>query len=220
MRSDGVAAALGYLRDGIVAGRFTPGEKLNQEDIAQALGMSRIPVREALGILAAEGAVEYVKNRGYTVPKISVELLDEIYRMRTLLESDLLRHIHQPSPEEIRDLNDINDRMREAADSGNLADFVPLNRRFHFAVFELGDAPLMTKMIDRLWTLSESYRALYLYDSRNAARSWHEHRELIEALESMDLERCVSISDAHRRSAQDHVRGFLLARQSPAHSIP
>jgi DNA-binding GntR family transcriptional regulator len=212
MRSDGVAAALAYLRGGIVSGEFTPGEKLNQSDIAEALGMSRNPVREALGILASEGAVDYEKNRGYTVPKMTAATMDEIYRMRALLEDDLIRGIKQPTQDDIKHLDAINDRMTEAATSGDLASFVVLNREFHFAVYNLGQAPLMTQMLDRLWAISASYRALYLYDSRNAERSSAEHREIIDALQSMDLERCVAISAAHRGAAHHHVRDFLQAR--------
>jgi DNA-binding GntR family transcriptional regulator len=212
VESDGVAAALAFLRAGILAGDFTPGEKLNQSDIADALGMSRNPVREALGILASEGAVDYEKNRGYTVPKMTAETMDEIYRMRALLEDDLIRGIQQPTEADIDNLHAINDRMNAAAKSGDLAAFVVLNRDFHFTVFALGQAPLMTQMLDRLWAISESYRALYLYDTRNAARSSEEHRQIIDALQARDLQRCVTISAAHRGSAHHHVREFLRAR--------
>ena len=213
MRSDGVAAALTFLRGGIISGELTPGEKLNQADIARALGMSRIPVREALGILASEGAVDYERNRGYTVPKMTTAMLDEIYRMRALLEDDLLLGIRKPTAAEVTHLHEINDQMSRAATGGDLSQFVPLNREFHFAVFELGQAPLMVQMIDRLWAMSESYRAIYLYDSRNAERSADEHRQLIEAIQAMDLPRCVQLSRSHRGVSQQHVREFLAARK-------
>lgn len=214
MRSDGVEAALDFLRRAVVTGQFVPGEKLNQADIAAKLGMSRIPVREALGILAAEGALTYEKNRGYTVPKMTAAILDQIYRMRTLLESDLLRHAHRPSTAERANLTSINKRMQRAARSDNLADFVRLNREFHFAVFELGDSPLIVQVVDRLWSQSEPYRAMYLYDSRNAEQSAGEHQQLIEALSRLDVERCIEISDEHRSNVLKHVRGVLAMQIS------
>jgi DNA-binding GntR family transcriptional regulator len=177
--------------------------------------MSRIPVREALGILAAEGAVGYERNRGYTVPKMTAATLQQIYRMRALLEDDLILGARKPTAAELDGLHAVNERMTEAALAGDLAAFVSHNREFHFAVFALGEAPLITQMIDRLWAMSEAYRALYLYDSRNAERSSDEHRQLIAAFEAMDLERCVEISEAHRAAAYNHVRDFLLARMPP-----
>lgn len=209
MRSDGVETALDFLRRAVVAGEFVPGEKLNQADIAAKLGMSRIPVREALGILAAEGSLTYEKNRGYTVPKMTVAILDQIYRMRTLLETELIRNAHSPSTAERANLTAINERMQAAAKSDNLADFVRLNREFHFAVFELGDAPLIVQVIDRLWSQSEPYRAMYLYDSRNAEHSAGEHQQLIEALVRRDVDRCIEISDEHRSHVLNHVRRVL-----------
>jgi DNA-binding GntR family transcriptional regulator len=216
VESDGVEAALEFLRRAVVVGQFTPGEKLNQANIALNLGMSRIPVREALGILAAEGSLNYERNRGYTVPKMNVATLDQIYRMRALLEADLLRHSRRPSAVERANLTAINKSMQTAAEDGNLADFVRLNREFHFAVFDLADSPLVVQVVERLWRQSESYRAMYLYDSRNAERSAGEHEQLIEALTRLDIERCIEVSDQHRLSVLNHVRGVLAMQASMA----
>ena len=85
----GVAYAAEAIRQLIAAGVAAPGQQLRQEQLATDLGISRAPIREALQALLAEGVVEHSPNVGYSVVRFSVEALEQIYRMRTLLESEL-----------------------------------------------------------------------------------------------------------------------------------
>ena len=80
--------AVGWLRDAIAAGELRPGERIGQEAVAAEIGVSLIPVREALRILESEGLVTYRPRRGYLVTELDLADFEEIYRLRALLETD------------------------------------------------------------------------------------------------------------------------------------
>lgn len=223
MTSESVTRALEYLRQAIVQGWLTPGEKVNQNSIAELTGVSRIPVREALGILAAEGSLTYLPNRGYAIPKLRVDELRQIYRIRTLVEDDLVSQIVDPDPRKLRDLTKLNEKMIVAARNGELPEFVWLNRQFHFNVLGLSGQDLMLAEISRLWAMSDAYRAIYLYEPRTAEAATHDHIDIIDALSTGQLERCAVLLHEHRTRAQDHVTRLLSARErghpdGPGHS--
>jgi DNA-binding GntR family transcriptional regulator len=86
-----VDTVAGALRDGLRAGRWKPGDALRQEELAAEFGVSRIPVREALGRLQAEGLLVVEPNRGAFVPVLDAGEVSEIFDLRVLLETDALR---------------------------------------------------------------------------------------------------------------------------------
>lgn len=83
-------AVLQELRSALAAGTLTPGQQLIQEDLAEELGVSRVPIRESLKILEGEGHVTYHPNRGYFVTELSATDLSELYRIREILEAEAL----------------------------------------------------------------------------------------------------------------------------------
>lgn len=214
--SRSVESALSHLRAAIVQGDLTPGESVNQADVAETLGMSRIPVREALGILAAEGSLRYTTNKGYTVPKLRLADLSQIYRMRALLEDDLILSIPDLPDQRIEWLSSLNAQMEVAAEADDLPEFVRLNRDFHFAIFGLAQWSLITQELDRLWSMSDGYRAIYLYEPHTSERATRQHREMIEALRRGDLADCVRLTRMHRSRAQEHVARLLRRREKDA----
>jgi DNA-binding GntR family transcriptional regulator len=214
MTADSVSRVLDYLRQAIVEGGLMPGEKVAQHEIAELNGMSRIPVREALSILAAEGSLTYTLNRGYTVPKLRLDELTQIYRMRALLEDSLILDIKKVSAQDVREFARLNKRMMVAAKRGDLSEFVNLNRSFHFKVLGLTGNHLIVAEINRLWAMSDAYRAIYLYEPHTAERSIRDHTEIISALEAGDAERCTALLHSHRVNAENHVSRMLKARES------
>lgn len=102
--------AAAELRRLIQIGLVAPGEHLRQEEIADHMRISWVPVREALLMLAADGVVVHRPNQGYFVPKISAAPIREIYQMRGLLESALLARLRWPSAEELAEINELDER--------------------------------------------------------------------------------------------------------------
>ncbi len=209
--TESVTRALDFMRNAILEGSLSPGEKIHQKDVAEVIGISRIPLREALCTLAAEGLLSYTPNRGYTVPKLGQEEAKQIYRMRQLLEDDLMAQIREPSVNDIARLHRLNDAMISSIND-DLSLFVSLNREFHFALFEMSGAELIVAELNRLWAMSDAYRAIYLYEPNNAERATLDHERIIAAVAARDTELTVRLLHEHRGQAESHVRRFLAIR--------
>lgn len=204
-----VATAIEAIRGLIRARELLPGEPVRQQDMAERLGVSRVPVREALGALETEGIVTHSRHQGYFVAKFSASELDQIYEMRRLLEQALLRAIDWPGHDRLAAIEAINEELSRAAEAGDVARVVALNRRFHDSIFELSPLRTIHREVQRLWEMSDSYRALYLYGSAARARVADEHRAMLDALRRRDLDRLLACVDSHRAAAQHEVAAML-----------
>jgi len=203
-----VAAVIAGIREMVRSRELMPGEPVRQQDMAARLGVSRVPVREALHALETEGLLLHRPNQGYFVAKFSADQLNQIYLMRRLLETALVEHVSWPDEAELAAITGINDELARAAEEGQIGLVVQLNRQFHEAIFGLSPLETVHQEISRLWDLSESYRAFYLAGpSRH--RTAAEHEELIEALRKQDLARLLDVMDRHRLEAQDEVGAML-----------
>ena len=151
--------AAASLRGAILEGRLKPGQRVNQEEWAGRTGVSLIPVREALRALAGEGLVEYRARRGYAVTELDLDDLEEVYRLRRMLESDALRRGVPARPRRMSWRSSARpDACRRATGvAGRLA----ANRRFHDRLHGLAGSRVLTRLIDLLWDSTEAYRALY-----------------------------------------------------------
>jgi DNA-binding GntR family transcriptional regulator len=204
-----VATAVAAIRNMIRDRELLPGEPIRQQDMARRLGMSRVPVREALHALQTEGIVSHSRHQGYFVAKFSAEELAQVYLMRRLLETALLEHLVWPEPERLQAIAAINDELAEAAEAGDVALVVVLNRRFHDAIFALSPLRAVHREVNRLWAMSDSYRALYLYARAARVRIADEHRSMLAALEHRDRAALLEAVDRHRAVARDEVSAML-----------
>ena len=208
-------AVLAELRREIASGRLAPGAQLVQEDIAQRYGVSRVPVREALRILEGEGQLTYHAHRGYFVTLLSVDDLDEVYRLRELLETEALRQaVAAVTDEDIAELTEQLDRMEAASAAEDITRLTQENRGFHFAMFGLADSPRLERLIRLLWDATDAYRAVYFIEGENRDRVEREHREMVKALAARDAKALIAAQDRHRRHAQDVVSELLRRHSS------
>src|SRR5690242_17294962 len=136
------------LREAITNGAFAPGEWLRQESLAEAIGVSRIPVRTALMQLESEGLVTFHPHRGARVRTLSPAQIDEIYRLRMLLETHALRlsMIHM-TPERLGRLRELTAEL-DAAPEG--AGFVDTRVDFYREAYDSANNPLLVGMIEQL----------------------------------------------------------------------
>ena len=191
--------AAAQIRGLIIDRILLPGEKIRQVELAERLGVSRSPLREALRTLESEGVVTYETNRGYVIARLGEEDLVQIFRMRGLLEGELLRTITRPGPEVLEQLKDLNDAMMAAIDVRNVAKLMQANREFHFTIFELSSLNQFRREVERLWQQSEGYSAQWWWRMPEArTRINAEHKSIIAALRKFDLDRLVELCDAHR----------------------
>ncbi|MQA96909.1 MAG: FCD domain-containing protein [Streptosporangiales bacterium] len=197
-RGDTVAQVTDELRRRIHDGRLLPGEKIRQDSLAEELGVSRIPVREALKTLGADGLVRHTMNSGFHVTRLSSEEFDQLYRMRRLLETEVVRAAGTPSPGQIERLRAVNDEMTAAAHHLDLSEMLGHNWEFHFTIFRMSGLDLIITEIERLWNLAMPYMSLFVYDEASRARVIDEHLQVIDLLASGDIDRAVAVLDAHR----------------------
>jgi DNA-binding GntR family transcriptional regulator len=136
------------LREAILSGAFSPGDWLRQESLAEAIGVSRIPVRTALLQLESEGMITFHPHRGARVRTLTPEQIDEIYRLRTLLETyALARASRQIEPERLARLRRLAVKLdRQRQGSG----FLDLRIEFYRELYEASSNPLLVELIDDL----------------------------------------------------------------------
>ncbi|MEN9741367.1 MAG: hypothetical protein RIR66_323, partial [Actinomycetota bacterium] len=164
MSSQGTSqeAVLTELREMIGSGKLEPGQQIVQESLSAALGVSRVPIREALRVLEGEGQVIHFPNRGYFVTDLSVEDLEEVYRIRAILEEEALRlAIPLLTDSDIEYIESIQVELEKAVASKKISGITETNRRFHFAMFEASNMPRLVRMIRTLWDATDAYRGVY-----------------------------------------------------------
>jgi DNA-binding GntR family transcriptional regulator len=190
--------AAARIRGLIMDGVLLPGEKLRQLELAERIGVSRSPLREALRTLESEGILSYEVNRGYVVARLDPRDVAEIFRMRALLEGDLLRSIARPGQDVFDALARHHAAMMAAIGHDDIAEIMRGNRDFHFTIFELSPMRQFKREITRLWQLTEGYRGWWWHIPDAPARIDREHKQIISTLRRFDLDQLVELFDAHR----------------------
>jgi DNA-binding GntR family transcriptional regulator len=195
-----------------------PGQPIRQVLMAERLGVSRLPIREALRHLTAEGLVEHEHNVGYTVARLQQSDFDQIYLMRAALEPEVLRSLPPFPADAVAEVARVGDLVVEAAERGDVLAMRLHNHTFHFLIFERSPLNLVVAEVRRLWTLAMPYHAAYLYDPAARARVVAEHDRMIEALARHDNERLVALMNEHRRGGETNT-GIMLrtTRTGAAH---
>jgi DNA-binding GntR family transcriptional regulator len=205
--------AAAHIRGLIIDRVLLPGEKIRQVDLAERIGVSRSPLREALRTLESEGVVAYHVNRGYVVARLDDDDLAQIYRMRSMFERELLCTIKRPTAGVLTQLAGMNTDMMDAIDRRDFADVLRLNREFHFAIFELSPLNQFRREVERLWQLSEGYSTQWWWRTPEArTRIDTEHLEIIRLLGTFDLDRLVDVCESHRIGG--HERAFAASSTS------
>lgn len=175
-----------YLRRAILAGDIRPGEWIRQEEVAERLGSSRLPVREALRMLEAEGLTEHAANRGSRVPLLDRHEVDVLYRMRERLEPlALSESLPRLTEEQIAHMEAVQERIE--ADAG-LAEFLALDREFHLTSYGGCATERLVSTISGLWNATQHYRRAFMLLT-GPERRWvvnAEHRLLLDAIRRRD----------------------------------
>lgn len=204
--------ALEELRRAIVAGELRPGQRIGQDELAQRLGVSVAPVREALRTLEQEGQVTYLPRRGYFVTELSIGDLEEIYGLRALLEAHVARGaLASLDDERLARIQSAAEDCAVAAHAGDVTAELEANRRFHLAILADPGMPHALRMIRQLWDSTEAYRALYYNLPAERLESLAAHDRIIDALRARDPERLLAELDAHRGRALEVLREVLPA---------
>lgn len=190
----------------IVAGELSSGAKLNEVAIAERLGVSRGPVREAFRALEESGLVRLEKNRGVFVRQVSLEEADEIFEVRATLEEWAGRRVAKRATTlEVRELQDLVERMERAAERGDVDAYVGLNLAFHDRLITLaGNAKLRT-VYRRLVNELSLYRRASLRQSGALSISAREHRAIVEKIASRNAGAVAKALREHVMASKDRL---------------
>jgi DNA-binding GntR family transcriptional regulator len=182
----------GLLRAAILDGDVRPGEWIRQEELGRRLGASRLPVREALRMLEAEGLIEHETNKGARVPRLDRHEVDIIYQMRERLEPlALVESLPHLTDRDLARLAEIQDEIETRFD---VARFLDLDREFHLLTYSGCAIQQLSSMVVRLWNSTQHYRRIFVVLS-GPDRMWvvnAEHRLILDAVtrrDAIDAER-------------------------------
>jgi DNA-binding GntR family transcriptional regulator len=191
-------AALWKLRDLVVKGALKPGDQIRQDQMAATLGVSRVPLREALRVLATEGLLTHRLHQGYFVSSLSPEEFRQIVTLLEFLEIELIRTARWPTEEEIAQLREINAKLAAPASAADPSASNEANRQFHYALFRLSPLKFYAAEAERYWALAEPIRLLHMATTDTEGIR-DQHEQLIDALAGQDRALCIRVMNEHRR---------------------
>lgn len=211
------------IRQNIITGVHAPGSKLREAALAKQYAVSRIPVREALRSLEAEGLVESRRYSGSMVAPSPVEDAEDLFEIRIVLESATAKRAAKRAAEqnngqepgsrwrEIRmEISEILDEGDIVIDEGRFEDLAVLNMRFHFAIAELGGS---LSLVSLLRQISGKIEWLYsLNVTRRGPQAWPEHRDIIAAIDAGQEAKAAEVMATHVRRSRDSYFAMMAER--------
>lgn len=194
------------LRERILSGDIVAGKPLRQSALAAELNVSRIPIREALLQLEAEGLVNFEAHKGATAAELSSSQVRELFDLRALLETDLLaKSIGNMTDESLENSRKMLQQLEESlhhSDSSNL--WSSLHTQFHASLFLAANCPNTMDIIQNLNSNCDRYIRLHLMQIGVIPRAEHQHQQLLKLCEERDIEGACAVLKEHiLGSAQD-----------------
>ncbi len=197
------------LRERILAGQAEAGRPIRQDALAAELGVSKIPLREAMARLEREGLLRAEANRGWFVRPLSADEAREIYALRLKLEPDLAAAAAEIADETDRRAATAALDALERATSGHGANVGALNRAFHLSLARPARRPVTFDIVERLQILADRYVAKHLEPLGRDARANEEHRAMLDAWLKRDRAQVASLLRRHLQATLDDLERQL-----------
>ncbi|NDV12295.1 GntR family transcriptional regulator [Crenobacter caeni] len=211
------AIATDTLRQRILAGEWSDGGQLRQEALSRELGMSRVPIREALRQLEAEGLVTIVENKGAVVSQLSLPEVVELLHVRVLLECDvLMAAIPRQTSADLAEAEALLARFETALRDEDIAEWGILNARFHLALYRAAERPQMLALIEQLHNRTDRYTRMQILLTGFSDRAHHEHGHLLELCRQKDSISAAAFLRQHILNAQEALEAWYRAQSTRA----
>lgn len=198
-------AVLASLRERLLDGTFPPGSQLNIREVAARLGVSAVPVREAIKTLQSEGRLVHERSRGYTVRALSHDELVQVDRLATLVEVEMIAAgVPKLSSTQIGTMR----KMAKIVTSGqgDKRQILEAHRRLHFIPYEAANLSIYLDVVTRLWAHYEPYRLLFFGSNlAHQSSSSEEHAQFVEACAAGDTELAMTMHRDHRLNSFRHL---------------
>jgi DNA-binding GntR family transcriptional regulator len=211
------SAVADKLRDQIIRGEIGEGTQLRQDAIATQYQVSRIPVREALRQLDAEGLIAIVPNRGAVVPALSPDDIEELFAIRALLEPEILkRSIPQLTKEDFAEADAILRKyVSELRREDHVSGWGRLNWQFHSTLYSRANQPRFMAIIRNVNNSGERYTRLQLYLTHGIKRANEEHHQILELCRRRDVDAACKLLRAHIEYAGQSLKQVVHERRNP-----
>jgi DNA-binding GntR family transcriptional regulator len=209
MAYEGAAARVAAeLRSEILQGDIAPGSRLSQQSTAERFGVSRIPVRDALQILAGEGLVQPMSNATAVVIGMSIAELQELYELREAIEP-LATQIAVPNVGRADHLT-MRKQLHVMAENADTRTWLAANADFHAAVYKRASRPRMIELVERLRRLTDRYMYVHLEVIGQTEHLTAEHLGILAAVESGDSALAARLTREHLATSHDFILTYLL----------
>lgn len=213
------ARVLQEVRERIVSGQVLPGSRLDEQALATELGVSRTPLREAIGRLVKEGLVEYRPYQGAFVRSFTAKEVSDLYAVRRSLEETAIR-LATPrlTAERLTTVRRILDMLNDALERGDLAEYGEADRRFHETIAGYSDNATLIECLERLDLQVRIIRTLANRNPEVVARTALQRPQVLAALEAHDADRAAALMGAHIESVRRAVVADVEAGERAAAS--
>ena len=186
------------LKTEIIKGSLKPGTKLSEGKIAEQMGVSRTPVREAIRELAAEGFVKISPNQGVEISNISIEDIQEVLQIRSVLEGLAARlAATKITREKIKELESFNKNMEKFISKDDILNFIKESEKFHVLILDICGNNRLVQIRKNLDDQIHRYRSISLNVPRRPKYALGEHKKITEALKQGDLAKADELSKMH-----------------------
>ncbi|MBO9412443.1 MULTISPECIES: GntR family transcriptional regulator [unclassified Ruegeria] len=203
------------LRERILSGEMVEGEVIRQEALAEDYDVSRMPIREALKRLDAEGLVQLTNNRGASVTTHSLSEIAEIFDLRVLLEVDLFRHaIPRMTLTHFSECERILDEMEKSYDANDVGRWGGLNNAYHMALYAAADRGLSNEILQRVNLQSDRYVRMHLSVMKQREPAKKDHRELLSLARAGQVESACALLTRHIARTKDQLLEMVTATRN------
>lgn len=205
-----VDVALDYIRTRIATGEFPPGHRLIERELTEETGISRIPIREAIRALAAEGFVTLAARRGAVVTELQPDLLDEIFEVREALEvQECVLAAQRASVEEVERMRACVEAAEKASLAGDPEAINAANLQFHEVLVEASHNDVLAGVLRPL----KNRLNWILRQNDDVTLVCKEHREILHAIESGDVERAREVANTHVQTSKQLALAVLFPEE-------
>lgn len=201
------------LMNAIMRGQLSPGERLLEVQLAEEMGVSRTPVREAIRRLEMEGFVVMLPRKGAYVAGLSIADVENVYEIRTALETLAVRLAAQRmQDEDYRQLDELSQRMQATWQEGDVDSWVKLDASFHELLYKFSRNDRLVQLMSNVMEQLSRYRIISLANVEVRHNSLDEHREVIAALRRRDSEGAAAAAAQHIENTKQSLVKMLESK--------
>lgn len=202
------------LREAILKGDFAPGERLMEKQLAERMGVSRTPIREAIRKLELEGLVIMVPRKGAEVARITGKDISDVLEVRATLEALAVKlACKKMSDQELKDLEVVNDAFKKAADSKDVKTLIEKDVEFHDIIFHSSDNEKLIQIINNLREQIYRFRVEYIYKMTSYDGLVSEHEEIVKAMIARKGKDASNIAQEHIENQERSVLEFFKSNE-------